>query len=133
LPTNLAGWTVRDDGSDSITIEGNFTIPAGAYAVLARDGDLETNGGMAVDYVYGGPDDFFLGNSPDEVVLEDGTGIVDHVAYDPSIAIRGHSLQLSSDQLAADNDNMSLWCESNDDTLADGDFGTPGAANGMCN
>ena len=130
---DLDGWVIRDDDSDSHTIGSSVIVPAGGYAVLARNGDTGTNGGLTADYVYG--TDITLANGDDEVVLEcDGTEI-DRVNYDggPNFPDpNGASMNLNPSNLnATDNDTGSNWCESNS-SYGDGDLGTPGAANDAC-
>jgi len=63
---DINGWTIRDDGSDSHLINngGPLEVPAGGFLVLAANADSGSNGGVAVDYEYGGG--FFLSNSGDK-------------------------------------------------------------------
>jgi predicted extracellular nuclease len=65
---DIDGWTIQDNDFDSHVINGTLVIPAGGYVVLGINADINTNGGAAVDYQY---ENFFLGNSADEVVLLD--------------------------------------------------------------
>ncbi|MDY7039861.1 MAG: lamin tail domain-containing protein, partial [Chloroflexota bacterium] len=126
---DINGWTIRDDGSDSHTINngGPLIVPAYSFLVLARNGDPVINGGLLADYVYSS---FALGNSDDEVVLLD-TSLqeIDRVNYDGSPAF--------PDPTGA---SMALWDPALDNNLADswttssrpyglGDLGTPGQAN----
>jgi hypothetical protein len=69
---DIDGWTIRDDDFDNHVISngGPLMVPAGGYVVLGNNDDSGTNGGVAVDYSYGG--DMFLSNSADELILEDG-------------------------------------------------------------
>ena len=125
---DIGGWTLRDDGSDSLVIDGSLLVPAGGYVVLGPNDDLATNGGVEVDYAYGSG--WFLSNSADEVVLvhRDGTEI-DRVEYDGGTAFpdpTGASMALQSPDL--DNNVGANWCESQTD-IGSGDLGTPGAAN----
>ena len=78
---DMNGWLLKDDGSNSHTIASSVIVPAGAFAVLGNNGDLLTNGGVPVDYVYTG---FYLSNGADEVVLllPDGVTEIDRVNYD---------------------------------------------------
>ncbi|MCB0133341.1 MAG: lamin tail domain-containing protein, partial [Caldilineaceae bacterium] len=70
-PVNLAGWTLKDEGSDSHTIGVNLVIQPGGYVLLARNGDRAVNGGVPVDYVYSG---ISLANGDDELILLGPTG-----------------------------------------------------------
>ncbi len=127
---DIQGWTIRDDGSDSHTINngGPLIVPAGGYVVLGNNADPSTNGGVNVDYVYGGS--WFLANGDDEVILIDGGGLeVDRVEYDggPSFPDpTGASMALRAPAL--DNNLGASWCESSTPFGA-GDLGTPGEAN----
>ena len=128
---DLQGWTLRDDDPNYPNvhvISSSVPIPAGAYAVLAINGQSTTNGGVDADYAYGSS--FLLGNSGDEVVLEDEGGrLVDRVAYTSGWGITsGASFQLIDPAL--DNNLRSSWCVSQSPWSGSaGDRGTPGAPN----
>jgi hypothetical protein len=96
-------------------------------------GDMGTNGGVNIDYVYG--TSWFLANGADEVVLECSGTEIDRVEYDggPNFPDpTGASMNLNPNNLnGTDNDTGSNWCESTS-TYGDGDLGTPGAANDAC-
>lgn len=68
-PIDINGFILRDDGSDSHTIDngGPLLVPALNFAVLGINGDPAQNGGYNANYVYSS---FFLANSGDEIVLE---------------------------------------------------------------
>jgi hypothetical protein len=78
---DLAGWTIKDDGSDSHVIAGSVIVPSYGFAVLGRNADPATNGGYTCDYEYTG---FILGNDDDEIVLclPDGITEIDRINYD---------------------------------------------------
>jgi len=124
---DLDGLIIKDDGSDSHTISGTVVVPSGGYALLVRNGDGGTNGGLpTVDYVYSG---FDLANGDDEVVIMDGSTEIDRVAYDGGSNFpdpTGASMYLTS--VALDNNVGSNWAEEALYTYGDGDYGTPGAA-----
>ncbi len=131
---DLDGWTIADNGSDSHTISGPLVVPAGGFVVLANNADSGTNGGVAVDYSYGGG--FFLANGDDELLLSDPDATeFDRIEWDggpvwpdPS----GASMNLDpGSQTATDNDDGSNWCNATS-AFGDGDLGTPGAANTIC-
>jgi phosphatidylserine/phosphatidylglycerophosphate/cardiolipin synthase-like enzyme len=127
---DLEGWTLRDGGSNSHTIGSALVVAPGGYVVLARNGDAQSNGGVAADYAYG--EDFTLANAGDSVILEDDSAsLVDSVAYGVAapwpINTPGISIELDSPTL--DNAAGASW------SLAvlpygDGDLGTPGGPNG---
>jgi hypothetical protein len=124
---NLNGWTVRDDGTDSFVIDGDLVVEAGEYAVLGRNGDPAVNGGVEVDYEYGGA--MYLGNSADELILEDADLIeVARVEYDGGTNWpdpTGASMNLMN--FNWEMNNPEYWFEASVTTYGDGDFGTPGA------
>ena len=122
---NMNGWVIRDDGSDSHTINQDVFVPAGGYIVLARNANSGTNGGITAAYQYSG---FTLANGADEVVLVDGTGaIVDEAGYDggatwPDPA--GASMELNDP--ANDNNLGANWATAVN-ALPSGDKATPGS------
>jgi predicted extracellular nuclease len=131
-PTDIEGWTISDNGTNSHVINngGPLIVPAGGYLVLGNNADSGTNGGVTIAYEYS---DFFLANGDDEVILVDaGANEIDRVEYDggpnfPDPA--GASMNLSDPSL--DNNVGANWCEATS-TFGDGDLGTPGAANDAC-
>lgn len=132
---DLNGWQIEDNDFDFHTIASSVIVPAGGYAVLGRNGNTATNGGLAVDYVYGS--DISLANGADEAVLVASNGTeIDRVEYDGGTNFpdpNGASMNLNP--MALDfmsNDDGSNWCTSTS-SYGDGDLGTPGAANDMCN
>lgn len=125
----LDGYVLRDNSGNKHTI-GSLTINPGIYAVLARNGEMTSNGGVASDYVYG--EDFFLANSADSVILESpGGDIVDEVNYSASAPwpekIAGTSIELNEETL--DNAVAANWQHAVL-SFGDGDRGTPGKKNG---
>lgn len=131
-PIDIEGYILRDNGTNSHTIDAGgagVIVPAGGYIVLSNNADTLTNGGLTVAYEYS---DFFLGNSDDEIVLENGSGIVFCVEYDNGATFpdgTGASAALDPTMLdvlsATDGANWSLGTS----PYGDGDLGTPGAAN----
>jgi len=129
---DLAGWTIKDAGTDHHTIQngGSLWLPAGGYLVLGRNADPATNGGVQVAYRY---TSFSLGNADDEIILLDAAGMeIDRVAYDGGPAFPnpdGASMQLIRPDL--DNGVGSNWRTSPDPWQPDGegDRGSPGAPN----
>ncbi|NOZ72442.1 MAG: hypothetical protein GXP38_11120 [Chloroflexi bacterium] len=127
---DLNGWTIKDNDSDNHVIDngGPLLIAAGDYLVLGNNADTASNGGVSVDYSYGGG--WYLSNSADEVILVDNHGIeVDRVEYDNGATFpdpTGASMALIAPIL--DNNIGTNWCTAST-PYGDGDFGTPGAAN----
>jgi len=129
---DLDGWTFRDAGTDGFTVAGPLVMQSGDYLVLGRNGDPAINGGLDVDYVYSG---FTLGNSDDEIIVEDTSASeIDRVEYDGGAVWpdpTGASMMLID--LALDNNDGSNWSETPSDlTYGDGDRGTPGCPNTGC-
>jgi len=80
---DIDGWRIFDLGTNSHIINngGPLTIHAGGFLILGNNGDSATNGGVPVDYEY--PGSFTIGNSDDEIILEDTTPVeIDRVEYD---------------------------------------------------
>ncbi len=127
---DLEGWTLHDGGSNSHTIGSALVVAPGGYAVLARNGDAQVNGGVAADYTYG--DDFALVNGGDSVMLDDeSAALVDSVAYGVAapwpLNTPGISIELNDPALDnAEGANWSLAVL----VYGDGDLGTPGGPNG---
>jgi len=127
-PAILDGCIVRNnDGADSFTIT-SLTVPTEGYVVLSENDDLNTNGGVNVDYKYSG---FTLGNASDEIIIECEGIIIDEVSYDDGTTFpdpTGASMSLCNFK---DNNIGSNWQEAIS-TYGDGDKGTPGALNNIC-
>ncbi len=127
---DLEGFTLRDGGSNSHTIGSALVVPPGGYAVLARNGDAQSNGGVVADYTYG--EDFVLVNTGDSVILEDGSAaVVDSLQYgvDAPWPLHTPGVSIELDNPTLDNAVGASW------SLAvlpygDGDLGTPGGPNG---
>lgn len=137
---NLEGWTLRDNGTDSITLSngGNgIYVAAGRYLVLGSNGDALTNGGVAVGYDWDWTL-FKLDNADDEVVLvAPGNVEVDRIEYDNGFLwpdVTGSSLSLRSGVLSASgNDSGNAWCAASSlISASNSDHGTPGVANDSC-
>ncbi|HEV2147976.1 MAG TPA: DNA/RNA non-specific endonuclease [Longimicrobiaceae bacterium] len=128
-PVNLQGWQILSRNDAPHTINASVVVPAGGYAVLARNGDTSVNGGVAADYVYHtGDATLNLANSVDWLVLRDVTGAqVDSVAWNTT-APRGASRALldpDSDNTSVDGDRWSTSLV----VFGAGDRGTPGSDN----
>lgn len=140
-PISIDGWTIRDDGTNTHTIDGmtggTVMVPPGGYLVLGRSSNQTENGGAAVDYSYG-TDGFTLGNGDDEIVLvAPGDVEIDRVNYGSGNGFpdEGAGVSLILDPTltiaTADNNDGANWCFSSS-AFGDGDLGTPGAPNDTC-
>ena len=128
---DLNGWIIRDLGGDShrIGAGSSLWLPAHGYLVLGRNTNQATNGGAPVAYRY---TSFTLGNSDDEIILEDAAGTeIDRVVYGPALGFPspdGASIALIDPQ--RDNAGGSNWRASFTAWPGSaGDLGSPGAAN----
>ncbi len=128
---DLEGLVLYDLGSDSHTVVGSLVVADGDYVVFGNNDDSSTNGGVTVDYDYGGS--WYLSNSSDEIVLNNGTIDIDDVIYDSAFpGGSGFAAQLDSASVdATSNDDAGNWCDATD-AYGDGDLGTPGDANNAC-
>lgn len=130
---DIDGWTIRDDGTDSHVINngGPLVVPAGGYLVLGINGDPLANGGYTPDYVYSS---FTLGNSDDEVVLDDGAKVeIARIEYDGGpVWPDPNGASMAFMGTPAENNDGTKWDEECTTTYGDGDYGTPGAANTGC-
>ncbi len=137
LEINLLGLEVTDAGTDAFTVSLDVWVAAGEYAVLARNGDFNLNGGVDVHYVY--PGDFSLANGDDELYLTHGEVELDAIEYDggydwPDPTGASMSLDpLYHDSVA--NDAGENWCETPVDAfyeLESGDYASPANPNPDC-
>ena len=77
-PFELMGLEVSDDGVDGFRIRRSLVLEPHARVVLGRNGDVETNGGVRVDYVYS---DLILSNAGDSIELRSDGMVIDRVVY----------------------------------------------------
>ena len=124
---SLEGWSIKDNGSDTHVIQTDnqeSMIQPGQFYVLARNGNISSNGGVYSDYVYGG---FSLSNTEDEIIILDSDGaIVDEVHYTSEWNFSsGISKEIHENN--SDNSLIENWFAS---TLSygSGDYGTPGSS-----
>ena len=126
---NMNGCNISDDGSNYFLITDDFIISPGEHKVLCINESFESNGGVTCDYLY---TNFILANSDDEIIIKQGSTVIDQVIYDSSWVVSGNSTQLSLDYYDyISNDNGDNWCPSVD-ILPGGDYGTPGSINNIC-
>ncbi len=135
-PVDMAGWTLRDDGSDEHVLPAGEApvVPPGGFAVLAASPVIDPMGTLAVDYVYA---NFTLANGTDAIVLQDPAGnVIDRVDYGaPLLPVpEGRALQLDPEAFSdVLNDDPANWCPAEAPLAGVGpDRGTPGAANLDC-
>ncbi|MEZ4235602.1 MAG: lamin tail domain-containing protein [Myxococcota bacterium] len=133
---DLDGLLIRNASySQNFTVTGSLVLDAGERRVFGNEGDPALNGGVTVDYVYA-VGDFQLGNSGDELILDNAAGLVlDQVVYDDGtfwLDLSGAALSLDPGHTdAAANDLPASWCAAVT-PYGLGDFGTPGVENDVC-
>lgn len=130
-PIDLQGWKISSSGQPEHTIASSVVVAAGGYAVLGRGSDRALNGNVVLNYNYftGSTSTIFLDNA-DVLTLRDADGdIVDAVTWANGTIAGGVSRAVSD--ATADNANAAgaNWGHSTTQ-FGDGDYGTPGAANG---
>ncbi|TSA38897.1 MAG: T9SS C-terminal target domain-containing protein [Porphyromonadaceae bacterium] len=126
----LNGLTLKDAGSNQhvITSTDQLVMPAKSYWVLAKNGDILTNGGVVVNYIY---QNFTLSNTSDQVIITaaDET-LIDQVSYGSGWpVVSGASMELHPDyQSFSGNDQPEHWFPARI-AFGAGDKGSPGKAN----
>ena len=130
---NLNGLMVSDSSALSFTVSSPLVVSANSFVVLGRNADTTLNGGVTIDYEYGGLR--YLTNGSDELILSNASGTLDEVVWDNGATFpdpNGASISLNPSFFdPADNDNGANWCEASTD-IGIGDLGTPGATNDSC-
>ena len=123
---DLSGYSLSDGVNNTHVISKSVVVPPQDYVVLARSGNLKTNGGVNADYVY---DNFYLSNTQDAVILLDqAKQKVSEVKYDSSWSVTpGKARELSS--LSAPLGDPTSWKDAQN-RFGSGDLGTPGGPNG---
>jgi len=103
-------------------------MPAKSYWVLAKNGDVLTNGGVVANYVY---QNFTLSNTSDQVIINAADEmLIDQVSYSSGWpVVSGASMELHPDyQSFSGNDQPEHWLPARIPFGA-GDKGSPGKAN----
>jgi hypothetical protein len=123
---NLKGWTVHDYGTESFQIEGDVLINGGQYLVMGRNADPEMNGGVPVDYEYGGA--MWLGQNEDEIIIIDtGFAEIARVEYDSREWPDSGGASMNLCNFNFHMNTPDYWFASHIDAYGDGDYGTPGS------
>jgi len=134
-PVDINGITLEEEMASHQIVSGQgIWIEPGGYALLARSGSVTKNGGLPTpDYIYGS---LSLNNSGDRVLIRYGDTEIDRVEYSSSAGfpvVSGASIQLSPLVYATPslNDSGVGWCPA-PNTFGQGDTGSPGEANPLC-
>ncbi|MCB9692600.1 MAG: lamin tail domain-containing protein [Alphaproteobacteria bacterium] len=125
------GWTLSDDGLDSLVLPGDVVVPAGGYIVAGTNASITQNGGVLLDFAY---DRAFLAiSAPDELYLDFDGLRIDGVTWlaEPG---DGAAWQLDGAMLdAVSNDTPANWCDAATPWPGSaGDDGSPGVPNPVC-
>lgn len=131
---DLLGWTISTFSTGTpVTdvIDVSLIVPAKGYIVLGENADINSNGGVTVDYQYN--TSLFLGNGASSVKIECSSSVFDLVTYDGGTEFpdpTGKSMELATNKYSnTDNDDGSNWAEATAEITSGGDLGTPGSAN----
>ena len=131
-PIDMQGWTISSTGQPDHVISSSVVVPAGGFAVLGRSNDPTRNGGVTVNYNYftGTSTTIFL-DPTDRLSLRDASGnVIDAVQWtSPNTIAKGVTRALRDPSQDNSNVDGANWGYSTT-KFGDGDFGTPGAANG---
>lgn len=135
---NASGFAVDLNGLVASRSNSNFTVstqlivPAGAFVVFGNNGDTSTNGGVIVDYEYGG---FVLTNTGIQIMLETPLEvIIDTVDFSDEYPAGSVGTAMALDPNVTDsvsNDDPANWCSATS-VYGEGDFGTPGSPSQAC-
>lgn len=126
----LNGLAIKDAGSNQhiLASAANLVLPAKGYWVLAKNGDILTNGGAVVNYTY---QNFTLSNTSDQIIitLADGS-LIDQVSYSSGWpVVSGASMELHPGFLTFGyNDQPVNWFPAKI-PFGSGDLGSPGRSN----
>lgn len=133
-PIDLKGWIIKTASTGSPVehvIPTSLILPANGYLVLGENADINSNGGVTVDYQYDAA--LFLGNGTATVTIECSGTVFDTVTYDDGATFpdpNGASMELATNKYShTDNDNGINWAAATVEIVSGGDKGTPGAAN----
>ncbi|MBT6432259.1 MAG: hypothetical protein HOK28_04155 [Deltaproteobacteria bacterium] len=129
----VGGMVVSDAGSDSFTVLDGTIISAFDHYVFGQSADAIPGG---PDYDWSESGTFLLANGDDEIILTYDSVVIDSIAYDDCSSCfpdpSGASVSLGGGSYAADNADSSLWCEGMGSYDSNGNQGTPGAENAIC-
>ncbi len=125
---DLNGFIIKDNDTDSHLITEQTLIGPHSFAILGRNSDINTNGGVLLDYEYS---ELNLANGGDEIILIDPYGnTIDIVEYDGGPLFpdpNGSTMALLN--LNLDNSDGGNWVEYDSLVYGNGDYGTPGEHN----
>ena len=117
---------------DETSVDETTLVAPGAYAVIAASDGSSWAYSFTPDVAW--DEDFSLSNTrAHAIVASNRDGTLDETGLYSVEAGEGVSWQLLPEALdSTSNDDAGNWCASGEDADEDGDYGTPGAANGEC-
>lgn len=119
--------TAPGEVRETVVSEACLPVRAGQYVVFARRDDPALNGGLPpVADTFG----FSLVNSNGSLFVGFGGEVLDSIAY-PTVAAGAATSLDPAFSDPGDNDDPDNWCTAVD-PYGDGDLGTPGAENPVC-
>ena len=131
---DLRFMEVSDAEANFFVVQDSLVIGPGEFLLLGKSADTEVNGGVDVDYAFGGS--MSLGNADDEIILSLDGVIVDEVAWDGGPDYpdpTGESMQLDvAKTTAVENDVGGNWCTPLFGWGDETDLGSPGLENFPC-
>ncbi len=124
----LVAGEVPGDPKVNIVDQDCISVTSGDHVVFARSEDTLVNGGLpVVDYTFS----FTMTNSNSTLFVGIGDTVIDTITYTDARP-SGKSTALDPGSLdAAANDDEGNWCDGKA-AYGDGDLGTPGTANPLC-
>jgi hypothetical protein len=133
-PIDLKGWIIKTASTGSPVehvIPTSLILPANGYLVLGENADINTNGGVTVNYQYDAA--LFLGNGTATITIECSQSVFDSVTYDDGATFpdpNGASMELATNKYShTDNDSGVNWATATAEIISGGDKGTPGTVN----
>jgi hypothetical protein len=127
---DINGFYLSDGGADTIQIysASPLIIPPNGFFIFGQNSDITLNGGVSVNYVFGG---YTVNNAGSAVILTDSMfNVIDEISYTATTAGKSTSLDPFYFD-ATSNDDEDNWCDAIN-TYGSGDFGTPGSNNPVC-
>ena len=116
---NLSGILLSDNGSNQhrLSPDADLFIASGDYFVLGRNGNVNENGGLLLDYTYSS---FTLSNGRDQIILTDSLNNELRLEYSMGFTASGVSTELNAPGIYGLTDASLVY--------GNGDIGTPGMA-----
>lgn len=131
VPVDIQGLIVRKTaGNPQFVVGVSKIIQPHGFLVFSRNGNTALNGGIVEDFDY--PNTFFLNNTTDSIVLDNGPIDIDRVVYNGTWPqASGSAMELDVFSYTANNNDPTNWCSSNTQ-VPSGDDGSPGDDNRDC-